>query len=257
MLRFGGWLTIDNLISPLMATMDRFLVSGILTISVVGYYATANDVVTRMLIVPTALQSVVFSALSRSIGGDQRHARKIFASATEMTLLSILPVTTAATLFADLGFQLWLGDAFAERSAPVFRILTLGVLVNALAHVPSALLQSVGRPDLNVRIHALELPVYSLCAYALMKRFGIDGAAIAWVIRVTVDAVAFFWCARKWMPGAPISLGMGISALAAAALAQAAVAAQAPMTLRLFFVVAVGAACLWVVIIRVRAAAYK
>jgi Na+-driven multidrug efflux pump len=64
-----------------------------------------------------------------------------------------------------------------------------GVLVNALAHVLNVYLLGQGRPDLPAKFHLLELPLYVALAWLLVARFGVTGAALAWTIRVSFDAL--------------------------------------------------------------------
>lgn len=100
-------------------------------------------------------------------------------------------------VFADELLHLWLGAGFAAEAAGALRILAVGVLVNGLAHMPYSYLQGVGRPDLPTKFLLLELPVYVFAAWVLVGRFGPAGAAAAWSLRVTLDAVLVFWAAYR------------------------------------------------------------
>jgi O-antigen/teichoic acid export membrane protein len=103
-----------------------------------------------------------------------------------LTLGSVVVVTAAAA--HDI-LQLWLGSAFAEESTPIFQILSVGVLVNSLAYVPYTLIQALGRPDLTAKFHLAELPLHGLLVWWLINMWGTTGAALAWSIRVGVDAM--------------------------------------------------------------------
>jgi O-antigen/teichoic acid export membrane protein len=67
--------------------------------------------------------------------------------------------------------------------------------------IPYTLLQALGRPDLTARFHLIELPVYVLVLWSMIRTFGIEGAAIAWLIRVALDALLLFAMARRFLPG--------------------------------------------------------
>ena len=62
LISFGGWMTVSNIVSPLMVYLDRFLIGAVLSMAAVSYYATPYDVVTRLLIIPGALMGVMFPA---------------------------------------------------------------------------------------------------------------------------------------------------------------------------------------------------
>ena len=85
------------------------------------------------------------------------------------------------------------------------QLLAAGVLINAAANIPSSFLQASGRPDLNAKLHMIELPLYAPLAIWLIRRFGIEGAALAWVLRVALDTLLLFLLARRSRP-APLRM---------------------------------------------------
>jgi hypothetical protein len=52
------------------------------------------------------------------------------------------------------------------------------------------LIQGTGRPDITAKLHLVELPFYLAGVWWLTVRYGIEGTAIAWVLRVVVDMAA-------------------------------------------------------------------
>src|SRR5690242_14298013 len=56
LLRFGGWITFDNLIGPLMISVDRFIIGTLLSVGMTTYYVTPQEMMTKLLILPMALQ---------------------------------------------------------------------------------------------------------------------------------------------------------------------------------------------------------
>jgi O-antigen/teichoic acid export membrane protein len=71
--------------------------------------------------------------------------------------------------------------------------------------VPSSMIQAIGRPEVNAKIHLLELPLYLALAWWMISHHGILGAAIAWVGRVTVDTVCFFSVGYHVLPCSPFT----------------------------------------------------
>jgi O-antigen/teichoic acid export membrane protein len=74
------------------------------------------------------------------------------------------------------------------------------MLINSLINIPFSLIQGLGRPDLTAKFHLLELPIYVGMAWFLVGKFGIQGAALAWCLRVTLDAILIFWASQKLIP---------------------------------------------------------
>ena len=52
LLSFGGWMTVSNVISPLMASFDRFAIGSMVSLAAVGYYVTPNEIVTKLWVIP-------------------------------------------------------------------------------------------------------------------------------------------------------------------------------------------------------------
>jgi O-antigen/teichoic acid export membrane protein len=195
---FGGWLTVSNLVSPLMVYVDRFLIGSLLSITAVAYYATPYELVTKLLIVPTALVGVLFPAFSTAMVGDRPRGAMLYRKAAKYMALLLLPASFLVILFGQDFLQVWLGHDFAVHSTWVLQILSLGVFANGLGFVPFSLIQGTGRADITGKLHLLELPFYLVTVWVLTKHFGIEGTAIAWTSRVIADAVLLFWAAGRF-----------------------------------------------------------
>jgi len=200
LLRFGGWMTLSNVVGPLMVYMDRFLIGGLISVTAVAYYATPYEVVTKLWIIPGALVSVLFPAFSTSFFQNPKQAEQLFYRGVKYIFLILFPITLGIISFASDGLNVWLGQEFAQNSTPVMQWLAIGVLINGLSQVPFALIQGVGRPEITAKFHLFELPFYAVLLWQLTHLFGIAGAAYAWVTRVVIDTIFLFWAARSLLP---------------------------------------------------------
>ena len=203
LLRFGGWMTMSNVISPLMVYADRFMIGAVLTVSAVAYYTTPFDLVFRLAFIPTGVAGVLFPAFATSLADNPERTALLVSRGVKYIFLAMAPIILVTVAFAPEGLALWLGPSFAAQSAPVLRWLAAGVLLNAVACVPFALIQSAGRPSLTAKLHILELPVYLPLVWFLARWKGIEGVAMAWTARVLLDTVLLFFFARKVAPPAP------------------------------------------------------
>jgi len=209
MLRFGAWLTVSNVVGPLMVYLDRFVIGAMIAVSAVAYYAAPYEVVTRLWIVPMALSGVLFPVFVAAQAGDPGRTVRLYRVGIKAVLLMIFPLAFAAALFAPEWMELWLGADYAARGARVAQILLAGVLVNCLAQIPYTLLQAAGRADLTAKTHLAELPFYIALLAVLTSGWGIEGAAIAWSARCAVDALVLFLLAARVLPAAPTVLAPG------------------------------------------------
>lgn len=201
LLSFGGWLTVTNIIGPLMLSLDRFLIGALLSVTAVAYYATSYELVARLFAVSAALAGVMFPAFSTSFTQDPRHAARLY----DQSLLAIAGVLAPAcfliVLLANPILILWVGPQFAEHSFRVAQILSIGVLVLGLESIPFALLQAIGRPDLPAKLNVIELPFYLGAFWFLTVRYGLVGAAAAWSLRAFLDGMIMMFLANRYLPG--------------------------------------------------------
>ncbi|MCH7490868.1 MAG: oligosaccharide flippase family protein [Gemmatimonadetes bacterium] len=225
LLAFGSWMTVSNIVSPLMVYLDRFLIGAILSVTAVTYYATPYEVVIRLAVIPSALVAVLFPAFASGIAQGSSRTVLLFGRGMKYVFLAMfLPVFLIVTL-APEGLAVWLGPDFALRSGAVLRWLALGVFANGLARVPFALVQALGRPDLTAKLHLVELVLYVPVLWMLLGAYGIIGAAVAWAVRVAVDLVLLLGIVRRLLPAAaPLvertcwATGLGVATLTTAAL---------------------------------------
>ena len=197
LISFGGWMTVTNIVGPLMIYLDRFLIGAVVSMTAVAYYTTPYEVVTKLWIIPGAFMGVMFPAFAAALVQDRARAALLFGRTVSYIFFSLFPVVLIIVTLAHDGLTLWIGSEFAANSTLVLQLLAVGVFINSLAQVPFGLVQGGGRPDLTAKLHLFELPFYLLILWWLLGTYGIVGVAIAWVIRVTVDALLLFIMARR------------------------------------------------------------
>lgn len=196
LVRFGGWLTISNLISPLMVYFDRFILGSIIPVGDLAYYTTPYEIITRVLIIPTAVSRVLFPSVSFTLARNFS-SEKLIENAYRLTTLTLLPIIIILIAIAKPGMALWLGEEFGVRSSVILQILALGVFFNGIASIPFTLIQSSNRPDLTAKAHLFELPIYAIVLWVLCHNYGTIGAALAWSFRIILDLGVLTFLARN------------------------------------------------------------
>jgi O-antigen/teichoic acid export membrane protein len=188
LLRFGGWMTVTNVIGPLMVYMDRFVIGALLSVATVAYYVTPYEMVTRLWAIPGAAVGVLFPAFASAKASGSGHGATLYSLGGRAILGILAPIVLLLVVFAEEGLRLWLGVEFARQSTAVMQWLAIGVFLNSYALVPFAFVQGIGRADITAKLHLLELPIYIVLILWLMARYGITGVAIAWLLRSALDA---------------------------------------------------------------------
>lgn len=197
LLSFGSWMTVSNIVAPLMLYMDRFLIASILSASIVAFYTTPYEIITRLWIVPGAIMGALFPILGMEIRQNPVRARFLYHQSLKYISALLLPIAIVVILFAKQGLTFWLGAEFAENSFQIAQLLVIGVVLNSLAQSSATVIQAAGRPDITAKLHLIELIPYVAYVYYFITMYGIIGAAVAWVIRVALSNVVLGFLAYR------------------------------------------------------------
>ncbi|WP_454732103.1 MULTISPECIES: flippase [Cupriavidus] len=197
LLSFGAWMALSNVVSPLMVTADRFVISAVLGASVVAYYTVPSEALVRVLVVPGALTAALFPRLAATISTDLTRAKALYRRCLTIVALFLFPICLLIALGSWWGLNLWIGETFADKSWQIVCILALGLLFNGVAFVPFAAIQATGDARTTAYLHLFELALYIPVLFFGLKIFGLIGAAVAWTVRVGIDLVALLICARE------------------------------------------------------------
>jgi len=206
LLSFGGWVTVSNVVGPVIVYVDRFVIGATLAAGAVTAYAVPFDLVSRLPVLVAALCSVLLPELTRlsslASATDPEAARRANNLVTKSSGLSVGVVAILVVfgaLFASWGLTLWLGAEFADQSTEVTQILLVAFGVNAVAQIPFTALQAVGKVRAVALLHLAELLPYAVLVFFAISWLGIEGAAWAWLMRSIVDygVLVLMWRAHS------------------------------------------------------------
>lgn len=186
MARFGAWLTVTNIVGPIMVLFDRFLIGSLVNAAAVALYAIPYNLINQILIVPNSLSTALFPKLAAS----QEHTSQWAREALFKLTFFLTPMTLAAILLMGPFLRLWIGSTAAAHAAPIAYVLVVGFWANGLAQLPYSSLQAAGRTDLTAKVHVAELIPYLAALWLGLSTIGVLGAAVAWSARAFVDMVA-------------------------------------------------------------------
>ncbi|EGB33214.1 TPA: flippase [Escherichia coli] len=195
LLNYGGWITVSNIISPLMAYLDRFFISNIMGASNVAFYTAPAEGVQRLSIFPGALSRAVFPKLSRLASKQEKIKQKKVAYLLMTGAIS--PICIIAFFYADKIMTLWMGSDFSGLSASILQILLIGYFFNCIAQIPFASIQAAGKSKLTALLHLCEVLPYFAMLFSFIHLYGLIGAAIAWSVRTTIDCFLLIWLNSK------------------------------------------------------------
>lgn len=204
LLSFGGWVTVSNVVGPVIIYMDRFVIGAVLAASAVAVYAVPFDVVSRLPVLIASLCSVLLpelARLSRSATdalANIHSVRHLVRQSSMVSLGVVAAVVVVGWLAAPWALDAWLGPAFAQQATLVSQILLLAFGVNALAQIPFTALQATGRVRPVALLHVLELLPYGVAVFLAVSWLGVIGAAWAWLLRSLIDYAVLAWMWHRY-----------------------------------------------------------
>jgi O-antigen/teichoic acid export membrane protein len=189
LLRFGGVLTVASIIGPVLTNLEKLFMARLTSVGLLTYYAVPFSLIDRLALIPSAFGAVLFPSYSYFSAKGPEYNRELHYRGT---LYICASYGFFASFFLFLGkpfLRAWMGAEFADRSALVLGILAVGGMLNAMARPAVTALQGVGKPHIPLVLQCGELVLYIPSAYFLIKGFGMTGAAWAWCLRASVDAL--------------------------------------------------------------------
>jgi O-antigen/teichoic acid export membrane protein len=204
MFAYSGWVAVSAALGPALGSFERFLTGSVVGIAGLGYYTGAAEAATRLLLIPATAFAALLPALAHTdVTGGRPRALAVTRAARRQLAALILPVCLALLVFAPMILDRWLGKSFGDLAGTALRILSIGVFLGGLAHLPLALLYGAGRPDLPAKIHIGEVIAYLPLAYLLVRTWGISGAGLAWSVRSGADLLLYEWVSYRALGSAP------------------------------------------------------
>ena len=197
---FGGWLTVSNVVGPVMIAADRFVIAAAVSVAAVAYYITPYEIITKAWILSASVLGALFPVLA-AMAANRPHALRAACRET-VTLLLALTAPAVGLLLgcADLLLGWWLGSEFRMHATVVAHFLAIGILFNVAAQVPLTALQACGRADITARLALIELPLYVAGIWYCAQSHGVNGVAAVWGVRALINSCVLFVLSHRVLP---------------------------------------------------------
>ncbi|RDK03667.1 flippase [Paraburkholderia lacunae] len=190
---YGRWLLLFSGAGMISQTLDRVLIGSMLGARFVAYYATPQNLVNRLNILPGAMLRTLFPRLSASARED---ADQLARGALAFLNGAFTPCVIVALFALEPFLTIWLGAQMAVACAPVGRILIVGVWLAGQSSILGILIQAQANPAAVAKVSWIQLPVFIGALWLSIHFFGIAGAASVIVVKALFDYCAFLYFSR-------------------------------------------------------------
>ncbi|MBK6322120.1 MAG: flippase [Burkholderiales bacterium] len=191
---YGFWVIVTGIVGPLMVYGDRFFVSATVGADQLSLYVIPQEALLRLLLIPAALTSALMPRLAAM---NDVQVMQSYHHIYRKVGWVMLVLCGLAGLAAYPALSIWISSTFAHDAMPVVLVLCIGIWINSLASIPFILIQAKGNPRVTAVFHVVELGLYLVVLWALTSRWGLLGAALAWLVRVTLDWVLLRFAVRR------------------------------------------------------------
>jgi lipopolysaccharide exporter len=218
--RFGRWVFISGLLGVIGQAALRAIISRRLGTAEVGVYflaaslaALPNDTISNLV------GAVAFPVHAR-IRADARRASEAFRASLVAIATVLLPTYAALIVLAPSLAQHVLGPQWAG-TAPIIQLLALAGVLGILFAATAPMLEGRGNPQKVTALLAILSGSVVVVAWGLAGRFGLVGAALAWVLAQVAVLMACVAFARQILARPFGGLSKPLLAIASASAASA------------------------------------
>jgi O-antigen/teichoic acid export membrane protein len=194
LLSYGIWIAITGVVGPLLTSGDRFVIARFVEVGLMPAYIIPQEGLQKMLLLPAALFGALFPRFTEM---KNEEMRSVYWKYYKLTAAGMAVVCGGAAFLSYPILQWWISEQFAVQAYPITLVLCLGIWFNSMAQAPYTLLHAIGRPKTTAIFHLIELIVYCVVLVALLKMFGLIGAAYGWVFRVLLDLLLLHFAAAR------------------------------------------------------------
>ena len=113
--------------------------------------------------------------------GAHDKVHELYLRSTKLLMLVTLPITAILLAVPGPILRLWLGPEYAAQGTTVLGLLGLSTLLNAVSAVPTVTSLGVGDAWMPTTFAFASSAINLPCNLLLIPRYGINGAAFAFV----------------------------------------------------------------------------
>ena len=187
---YGSKLYVGGLVGHFQAYVTNLLTALYLVPAQVAFFSMARGFGQMMDRVPTALNTILFPRLTKTVDPDE--AANLSARAFRLILVLLVMVGLIAAVLIYPAVRLMYGRDFLPLVVP-FLILIPGIILSGATTPFMQYFMSVNRADLGVTLPILPLAIQVSLAFLLIPILGAEGAALAFSVGLVSFSLAIIW----------------------------------------------------------------
>jgi O-antigen/teichoic acid export membrane protein len=197
LLVYGGWISVMNILAPLLATIDRVVIATLSGARTVTHYTIPYDLVSRGMVISGSFASALFPRLAKL---PIEEGRELALRSAAMLVALMSPIVALGLALAEPFLMLWVGGPLTLLTHRVAEILLLGVWINCLVIPHHSRYMATEGPKVVTLIYLVEIPIYFAMLWTGTLRWGGGGAAVGRTMRIALDTALLLRLNRVLRP---------------------------------------------------------
>jgi O-antigen/teichoic acid export membrane protein len=179
--------------------------SKLATVSQVGYYSAATQVMVPLFLVYQSIAQSIFPLMCRSIEHGLQNLKRIALHAVEILLMLALPAIAGIFFLGDWMLSILYKNPAFLQAAPALRIVAWTLILQVFSNVLGQVLLATHREKITLRIVVVDTLINLLVGWPLIKFFGLRGAALTLLINRLAGCIQHYIPVSRLLSG--ISIG--------------------------------------------------
>lgn len=181
---FALGIMIITILSFLLMQVDKILLSRLLTLEHFGYYTLAALAANSLNIFAAPIDQAFFPRFSALVArDDQLLLKSTYHMGAQLVTVLVGSAAIVLMIFGDVVLTLWTHNIeLTQKVTPLLIILSIGMLLNCLMHMPYQLQLAHGWTSLTIKVNAIAVILAMPAIFLVAPRYGAAGAAWVWVV---------------------------------------------------------------------------
>jgi len=170
---------------------DKLFITALLSVSLVTYYQLGNSIVQAVLALATLFVSAITPAFAEiEAKGERQLLITAYIRMTKYLSFITIPSFIFILISASNIMAIWMGPGYAQ-AALIIQILSIGWMINKIAHVGSTVSQAIEQPQLMAKGALITIILTIILGITFIKIFGFAG--VAWGTTIALIIGTFYF----------------------------------------------------------------
>jgi PST family polysaccharide transporter/lipopolysaccharide exporter len=214
LIQFGRWILVTSVFAVAGSVVLRLVVSRRLGAAELGVYFLAARVAFLPGEVASELVGAVAFPVYARLQSDLERTRQVFRAVLTGLFAILAPVCLLLVALAPSIAEEILGPNWTA-TAPVIRLLAIATLLGILGEVAVPVFKGIGQPYRIAALEAAQSLVLVVLVWWLADKYGIVGAAVAWIPAVLLSQILCIAFLRRALTSPFLGLGLRLVAILA------------------------------------------